>query len=125
MGAQTRMPARDDLAVARAHVRLGLWLTWFCAGAGIVYSLLTPGSPNRPGLIATFSGGVIVAAIATRATTWPVLGGGGGAAAAPLATGPTTEPLLPGRGREPFFIAWSNAYIALIAGLCLIDGGVG
>src|SRR3954454_1684614 len=104
MGPHTRTSARDDLAVARAHVRRGLWLTWFCAGAGIVYSLLTPGSPNRPGLIATFSGGLIVATIVNRANI---------------------EPILPGRRGEPFFIGWSNAYIALTAVLCLIDGGVG
>ena len=78
--------------------------TRFCACAGIVYSLLTPGSPNRPALIATFSGGLVVATIVNRSNL---------------------EPILAGRWREPFFVAWSNAYLALIAGLCLIDGGVG
>src|SRR4051812_22075989 len=104
MGLSVRKTAGEDLDVALAHVRLGLWLTCFLACTGIVYSLLTPGSPNRPALIATFAGALVVAAIVNRANL---------------------EPVLVGRWREPFFVTWSSSYLALIAGLCVIDGGVG
>src|SRR3954464_9818175 len=96
-------PRSEDVRVALAHVRLGLWLTGSLAAAGIAYALLTPGAPNRAGLVATFAGAMVVGAIVARLPLGPVVGG---------------------RWREPFFIAWSCSYLVLISVLCLIDGGV-
>jgi diguanylate cyclase (GGDEF)-like protein len=93
----------DDLEVALGHVRLGLLLTWLLAAAGVAYALLTPGAPNRVGLVATFAGAMVVGAVVSRV---------------PL------DGVLAGRWREPFFIGWSSSYLVLIAVLCLIDGGV-
>src|SRR3954453_11478060 len=94
----------DDLEVALGHVRLGLLLTWLLAAAGVAYALLTPGAPNRAGLVATFAGAMVV---------------GAGVSRLPL------DGVLAGRWREPFFIGWSSSYLVLIAVLCLIDGGGG
>ena len=102
MGPHAERAARQ-LAMAWAHVRLGVALTFFLAGGGVVYAVLTDGAPHRPTLVASFVSALVIGAIVRKLRLDPV-----------LAT----------RWREPFFIAWSSSYLVLIAVMSVLDGGV-
>src|SRR3954447_12461768 len=96
------MPALD-LQLALGHVRLGIRLTYFVAGAGIVYALIAPHAAHQTALVALFGGAIAIGATVSRLEL---------------------RPLLSSRWREPFWVAWSSSYLVVIAIASVLDGGV-
>ncbi|HKH41515.1 MAG TPA: EAL domain-containing protein [Solirubrobacterales bacterium] len=85
-----------------ASIKVGIWLSAIVALGGAAYALATWDDPNR---------GWILAAIGLALLSVPLL------AFLPL------ERIIRGPLREPFFVAWSVADIALIAVCAGLDGG--
>src|SRR4051794_10640360 len=96
------MPALD-LQLALGHVRLGIRLTYFVAGAGIVYALIAPDAAHQDALVALFASALVIGFFVSRLEL---------------------RPLLTSRWREPFWVAWSSSYLIVIAVACVLDGGV-
>src|SRR4051794_26042275 len=96
------MPALD-LQLALGHVRLGIRLTYFVAGAGIVYALIAPDAAHQDALVALFASALVIGFFVSRLEL---------------------RPLLTSRWREPFWVSWSSSYLIVIAVACVLDGGV-
>ena len=92
----------SDEHLRRSMVTAGVWLTYACCVAGLVYVAATWASPNRA-LIATMFGAGIVGAFLIQLL--PI------------------ERLLRTRFRDAFFMSWSTLDIALVAVAVAADGG--
>src|SRR3954468_6570457 len=92
-----------DLQLALGHVRLGIRLTFFVAGAGIVYALIAPHPAHQWARAALFASALATGARVSRLEL---------------------RPLLSSRWREPFWVAWSSSYLVVIAIAAVLDGGV-
>jgi diguanylate cyclase (GGDEF)-like protein len=96
--------ATPELQLALGHVRLGVRLTYFLAGPGIVYALISPHPAHQTALLALFASALVIGAFVSRLELRPVL---------------------TSRWREPFWVAWSASYLVVIAVASILDGGVG
>jgi diguanylate cyclase (GGDEF)-like protein len=85
-------------------LRIGVWPSVFICAVIAIYARWTEAGPHRVAILAMCAAGAVLSILLARA---PV------------------EPLLRGRWREPFFLAWSASCIGMIAAGCVLDGGAG
>jgi diguanylate cyclase (GGDEF)-like protein len=94
--------ADPEFEARMASVRVGLWLTAIVGLGGAAYALATWNDPNR---------------------TWILVAIGVAILSIPLIRLLPLERIIRGPLREPFFVAWSVADIALITLCAGLDGG--
>jgi diguanylate cyclase (GGDEF)-like protein len=100
--AGTGAVADPEFEARMASVRVGIWLTAIVGLGGAAYALATWDEPNR---------------------TWILVAIGLAFLSVPLLRLLPLERIIRGPLREPFFVAWSVADIALIAACAGLDGG--